>query len=371
MTVAITGSAMRTCLGDEGATYAALLSGRSGVGPLFMGDPEKLNVRNGYPIRDGDGQRRASRWLTDVVGRAVVDAALPPSARVAAVIGTGLRELRSLERWHGDGAELRLSDLHFAAAVRAALPGVTEVHTVTNACAASGYALALGADLLDLDEADAVVVAGCDSMTESMIAMIGRISPEQTARVRPFDVDRTGVLLGEGASAVVIEPDRGQDALGRVLGVGLTCDARHETAPDRDGIVAAMRDAHTRAGVTPGDIDLVIAHGTATALNDPIEASALIEVFGPHGPRVTGIKGAIGHTSGGAALMSLQVALSAMREWAVPPTVGLRRPIPEAKPLRLVYRDLMPAQLRITQVNSFGFGGVNAVAIVSGARNGG
>ncbi|WP_307853491.1 beta-ketoacyl synthase N-terminal-like domain-containing protein [Kitasatospora sp. RG8] len=370
----ITGSSMLSCLGDLDETYRALLAGRSGVAPLRVGDPQKLGVRNAYGIEDrgavhSAAPRLAGRWLARCVLDALRQARIDPAGRrVAVVVGTGLRELHGVEQWYADGAELRLAELHFGTAVRSVLPQATEIHTLTNACAASGYALALAADLLELGEADAVVAAGCDTMTESMLAMIGRVGTSTADMVRPFDEFRGGVLLGEGAAAVVLEragsrPDQ-PAAQGVLRGVGVGCDAYHETAPDRAGIVATMRDAHSRAGVTPEGVDLVLAHGTATALNDPTEAAALLEVFGTGGPPVTAIKGAIGHTSGGAALMSLLVALAAMRRGEVPPVVGLRAPIAAAEKLDLVYGQPRPARPRVAQVNAFGFGGVNAVAIV-------
>jgi len=193
--------------------------------------------------------------------------------------------------------------------------------------------------------------------------MIGRVGDEPTTHVAPFDADRGGVLLGDGAVAVVIEPD-GPDALARIRSVGLSCDAFHETAPDRDGITAAMRDAHDRAGLTPSDVGLVLAHGTGTALNDPTEAAAITEVFGTHTPPVTGIKGAIGHTSGGAALMSLVVAIDALRAGTVPAVTGLVTPIDEAAGLEFVLGTAAPLAARVAQVDAFGFGGVNAVTMV-------
>ncbi|MBL1081157.1 beta-ketoacyl synthase [Streptomyces actinomycinicus] len=363
---------MVTCLGDLEATCLALLEGRSGVAPLRLGDPGKLGVTHGYEIQDGrpgSRPRLAGDWLADCVAEALRDAGVDPARRrVAVVVGTGLRELRGVEQWHADGTPLHLTQLHFREAVRAAVPEVTEVHTIANACAASGYALALGADILELGDADVVVAAGCDTMTESMLTVIGKVTDGTSDMVRPFDEDRPGVLLGEGAAAVVLErPEdvpEGRPTLGVLRGVGLTCDAYHETAPDRAGIVAAMRQAHEYAGTSPDDIGLVVAHGTSTGLNDPTEGAALLEVFGPDGPPVTAVKGAIGHTSGGSALMSVLVALTAMRAGTVPPVVGLRSPMPEAEKLGLVRGAPLRARPRLAQVDAFGFGGVNAVTIV-------
>jgi 3-oxoacyl-[acyl-carrier-protein] synthase II len=362
--LAITGRSMVTCLGDLDETFAALVRGHDGARPLLCGVPEKLNVRTGYHI---DPAETATEWLLRCVTEAIADAGLDPAhGRIDVVVGTGLRELRRVERRHLDGSELPAHGLHFRQALRAAVPAVGQVHTLANACAASGYALALAADMITLGEADAVVAAGCDGMTESMLAIIGRVGEHPADMVRPFDIARGGALLGEGAAAVVLQ--REGRAHGYVRGVGLSCDASHETAPDQAGIVRAIRDAHDRARVGVEEIDLVLAHGTGTALNDPTEAAALTEVFGPDGPLVTGIKGAVGHTSGSASLMSGLVALEAMRTTVVPPVVGLRTPIDEAVKLKLVRTgDRVRQASRITQVNAFGFGGVNAVTILEAA----
>jgi 3-oxoacyl-[acyl-carrier-protein] synthase II len=371
---AISGFDVLTCLGDAEATFQALLRGDTGVKPLRR-DTERLGVGYAYEIADDVMGRRASRWLARVVAGAVHAAGLATSGkRVAVVVGTGLRELPDAESWWAKGEVMTLPELHFGAAVRGVLPEATEVLTISNACAASGYALAVGIDMLGAGEADAVVVAGCDSVTDSLLAVIGRGSAVRSTAVRPFDSEREGVLLGEGAAAVVIEPEEtvladGRDVLARLHGVGLSCDAYHETAPDPAGIAACMRDAHRRAGVVSADVDLVIAHGTSTALNDPAEAAALADVFGDDLGRalVTGIKGAIGHTSGAAALMSVVVAIQAMRCGVVPAIRGLVKPIPEAEGLGLVGGSPLVAQPLVAQIDSFGFGGVNAVALVGAA----
>jgi 3-oxoacyl-[acyl-carrier-protein] synthase II len=201
-----------------------------------------------------------------------------------------------------------------------------------------------------------------------MLALIGRGGGTETCQVQPFEQSRRGVLLGEGAAAVVLQRiDQADGAPAAVVrGVGLVCDAKHATAPDRDGILACMRDAYERAGVQPRDIDLVVAHGTGTALNDPVEASALAEVLGARAAEVpvTAIKAGTGHTSGSSALMSLIIAIRSLVAGLVPPIGGLTDPIPEAAPLRLVHGEPLCHRGTIAQINSFGFGGVNAVTIV-------
>lgn len=380
MTALVAGSAVRTCFGSGAQTFAALLRGACGVGPLRHGDPARLNVAAGYHVgadsaadSAADDPRRplrASGWLSACVRRALDEAGVDPARqRVLALVGTGLRELSAVEEAALGGPGTPVHRLHFGAAVREAAPGVGAVLTVANACSASGHALALAQDLVELGEADAVVVGGADAMTQSMLAMIGRVADAPTERVRPFDRDRQGVLLGEGAAAVVVVPERWPGpAAARLLATGLSCDAFHETAPSAEGIGRAMRDAYRRAGRVPAETGVVVAHGTGTALNDPTECAALREVLGDTAALITGVKGALGHMSGTAALVNLDVAMRCLADRVVPPVVGLREVLPEGTGLNFV-RD-RPAPLPaiplapLVQVNAFGFGGVNAVTLV-------
>jgi len=375
--ILVAGSAVRTALGDTTATFDALVADRSGVGPLRHADADHHRVKAGYHLAGagaGTAERRflAGAALALCVTEALADAGVPAGARLPAVIGTGLRELCEVERWGRDGAVFAAERLHFGPALLAAVDRINGVLTVCNACSAGGYALALAQDMLELGDADAVVVGAADTMTCSMLAMIGRFTERPVDQLRPFDADSAGVLLGEGAAALVLVPD---DTLARpgavrVLGTGLSCDAFHETAPDAGGIGRAMTDAFARAGRTPRQVDLVLAHGTGTALNDPLEAAVLREVFGDTGagPLVTAIKGGIGHTSGVAALHSVAVAAESMRRGLVPPVVGLREPLPDGKGLRLVRGAPVAARPDVAMVNAFGFGGVNAVTVLEAVR---
>jgi 3-oxoacyl-[acyl-carrier-protein] synthase II len=200
--------------------------------------------------------------------------------------------------------------------------------------------------------------------------MIGRFNDEANRRIHPFDVDRAGVLLGEGAAAMVLVPEGATATpVARLLGTGLSCDAYHETAPDAAGIRRAMLDALRRTGRSAAEVDVVYAHGTGTDLNDPTEAAVLREVFGTNGtgPLVTAVKGAVGHTSGAAPLTSLAMAVHSLREGVVPPVVGLRRTLMEGVGLRFVRDQPQRVPVDLVQVNAFGFGGVNAVSLVGAA----
>jgi 3-oxoacyl-[acyl-carrier-protein] synthase II len=363
---------------DAEEVFAALCAGRSGLGAMRGFDHALYNGRQLFEIDDrpepgADRALRATGFLLDAVGQAAADAGLGDNlSGIPVLVGTGLRELRSAELWWRDGTPFGADRLHFGTALRERF-GTADTLTVSNACSASLYTLALGADLLALGEADTVIVAGVDAITESMHGLADRVQPDPPTALRTLDVNRKGTILGDGAAAVVLRredlPWPGGRLWGRLRGVGMTCDAKHPTAPDREQVAEAMRQAHRHAGTRPDDIDLVLLHGTGTPLNDLVEITAYGEVFGDAagGPVVTGIKPMTGHTSGSAGLLSLVVTLQTMATGKVPPLVNLAEPIEEAAGLRLVRDREAKHEVSLAQVHGFGFGGINAVAIVEGA----
>ncbi|GAA1703842.1 beta-ketoacyl synthase N-terminal-like domain-containing protein [Streptomyces yatensis] len=379
MSQLVTGAGAVASVGEGvDEVFQALCAGISGLGELRGFDRERYRTRHAYEIDDrpapgADLPGRATDWLLRAVGEAAAQAGLGEDlSEVPVLVGTGLRELRSAELAWRDGAPFDIGRLHFGTALRRRF-GAVRTHTFSGACSASLYALALAADLLTTGAEDTVVVAGVDTLTESMYGLLDRVNSEPPDRVRPFDRDRRGVLMGDGAAAVVLrreEPGAGGGALGRVRAVSMNCDARHVTAPDPRGIARAVHEAQWRAGVKPGDIDLVLLHGTGTQLNDAAEAAAIAEVFGHEvrGPLMTAIKSMTGHTSGGSGLLSLIVALESLASGRVPPTLGLAEPLPEAEAFRFVREEARDGgDLRVAQIDAFGFGGVNAVAIVERA----
>ncbi|MEU9468099.1 beta-ketoacyl synthase N-terminal-like domain-containing protein [Streptomyces avermitilis] len=375
----VTGTGAVASIGDSvEEIFGSLVEGRSGLAPLRGYDRDNFRARVAYEIDDRpapgvDEPLRATRWLERAVAAAAADAGLGDDlSRVPVLVGTTLRELRSVELSWRDGIPFDAADLHFGTMLRRRF-GAVDTHTVANACSASLYALALGADLLDLGAADTVVVAGVDTITESTYGLLDRCYPEAPDRVRPFDRARRGMLQGEGAVAVVLRreadgPGPGARVHTRVRGVAVNCDAHHPSAPDAKNIAAAVQEAHLRAGVRPADIDLVMLHGTGTPLNDEAESTALGTVFGglDPSPYMTAIKSMTGHTAGASGLHSLVAAVDVLRTGTIPPTVYLDDPVEAVAGFRLVRgtAERASAPLRIAQIDSFGFGGLNAVAVV-------
>ncbi|MFI0465756.1 beta-ketoacyl-[acyl-carrier-protein] synthase family protein [Saccharopolyspora sp. 5N102] len=377
MSCLITGTGAVASVGNTAdEVFDALCAGRSGLAPLRGFDSDKFRAKNAYEIDDrpasgGDVPSRATDWLLRAVAEALRDAGLGEDlSDVPVLVGTGLRELRSVELKWRDGAEFDLDRLHFGTALRERF-GAVRTYTFSNACSASLHTLAMGSDMIATGLADTVVVAGVDTVTESMFGLLDRVQLDPPDRVRPFDRARRGTLMGDGAAAVVLRRDAPEalaGASGRLRAASMNCDAAHATAPDAHSIAGAIRAAHELAGVKARDIDLILLHGTGTPLNDEAEATALSEVFGVDVglPLLTALKSMTGHTSGGSGLLSLIVAVLALASGRVPPATGLTDPTADAARFRFVRDRRRYPDLRLAQVNAFGFGGVNAVAVVEG-----
>jgi 3-oxoacyl-(acyl-carrier-protein) synthase len=357
--------------GDPRAIFGALCAGRTGRAGLRAFDRSRFRAQFAYEIDDRPGPGkdepyRATRWLRAAILQAASDAGLTEiPAHYPLLIGTTLHEQRTAELWWRKEIPLSPHGLRFGASGDAGL-GPVSSYTFPNACAASLCALGLAADMIDLGLADTVIVAGADSISESVYGLLDRVQNSVPDAVRPFDRGRRGMLPGEGSVAVVLRRAGQHRGVihGQLRAVAMNCDAGHPTAPDRQSIAAAVREAHQRAGLSAADIDLVMLHGTGTPLNDVSEATVLNEIFGSSRPLMTAIKSGTGHTLGASGLMSLVVALLAMSDGVVPPIAGLADPMPEVAGLHLVRDGAEHASLRTAQVNAFGFGGINAVAAV-------
>lgn len=345
-------SAIRTPLGDGATTFRSLMAGESAA-QRDERRGENVGTRWGYPCA-----REIESLLRDCLREAVADVTTVPTG-VKVIVGTGLRALHQLEQPTTGKWQLN----NWERTVHEVLPSA-EVMVISNACSAGGFALAAAEDLMAA-HAPMVIVCAADTSTASMLAMIARGSAEETQQVRPFDTDRPGILLGDAAAAVVLTRDKAPGST-RILTTGLSCDAFHETAPDPHGIHRAIDDAYTRASRDITDADLIVAHGTGTALNDPAEAEAIARQLSHRpSPPITALKGALGHSSGAAALINLVVADHSIGAGVIPPIVGLREPLADP-PLDYV-RAPRTQSTRLVQINAFGFGGVNAVTLLEAA----
>ena len=253
-------------------------------------------------------------------------------------------------------------------------------HSVVTACSTGAHAIGDAARLILWGDADAMVAGGSESAI-SRLAVAGfsaaralstGFNDEPARASRPWDRDRDGFVLGEGAGAVVLEDygharRRGARIYAEIAGYGLSGDAHHITAPapDGDGGFRSMRAALDRAGMAPGDVDYVNAHGTSTPLGDEIEHDAVKRLFGEAAGHLSmsSTKSAIGHLLGAAGAVEAIFSILAVHEDAVPPTLNLENPSPGCD-LDLVPLEAKRRPVRAALSNSFGFGGTNASLIV-------
>ena len=260
-------------------------------------------------------------------------------------------------------------------------------HAVVTACSTGAHAIGDAGRLIALGDADVMVAGGTESPV-NRISLAGfaacralstgfNDTPERASR--PYDRDRDGFVMGDGAGAVVLEEydhakRRGARIYAELIGYGLSGDAYHITAPaeDGDGAFRCMTAALRRAGVAPGDLDYINAHGTSTPLGDEIELGAVKRLFGDHAYKLSmsSTKSAIGHLLGAAGTVESIFAILAMRDGVVPPTLNLDNPSP-ACDIDLVAKTAKERKVEYVLSNSFGFGGTNASLIFSSPERAG
>ena len=260
-----------------------------------------------------------------------------------------------------------------AISMRYGLTGPNE--TVVTACAASTHSIGYAARLIAWGRCDAVATGGAESAaTLTSLAGFGNMTALSTKGMSmPFDAERDGFVMGEGAAVLILEEweraeARGAHILGEILGAASNADAHHITAPSPGGVGAinCMRLALADAGLEPGDIVQINAHGTSTPLNDAAEATAVTEVFGPRAVPITSTKGVTGHALGAAGALEAAAVLLSMQHGLIPPTANTSQIDPEFQ-IDLVHGSPRPWTPGPTISNNFGFGGHNGSVIIAPA----
>jgi len=405
----ITGLGAVTPIGNDYPTFwKNLVDGVSGAGPISTFDASEYDVQIAAEVKDFDPAvamdrkmaRRMSRFIHFAMAagtEAVVDAGLDftdwsPERRdrVAVAVNTGGGGMEQIViggdilLTKGPGSVSPFSFPALSASMAACQLsmeyGLTgPVITQSAACATSIICFHDALRMIQRGEVDVVLAGGSEAPLQPLgFAALGnmhalsRRNDEPQRASRPFDRNRDGFVYGEGAGVVVVETaehalNRGATILAEVMGTAMTADAFHISAPEPTGRGAtmAMTKALADAGLAPDEIDLLVAHGTSTPLNDLTETRAIKQAFGEHARRltITAPKSMVGHMIGAAGIISALEAFGAMREGIVPPTINLEEPdLPE---LDLDYTPLKARQKRVdtAMINGFGFGGQNAVAV--------
>ncbi len=405
--IVITGMGAVTPLGlDVPTTWENLIAGKSGVGTITGWDASKYDCRIAAQVKDFEPKkhffnekdaRRADRYsqlamasAKEAVRHAGLDPKQLESDRVGVLVGSGIGGLKSL----GDQDEVlltkgpgRVSPFMIPMMISNMAAGLISMEfgfagpnfAVVTACATSNNCIGEAWRLIRDDEADIILAGGseaaCVPLGMSGFAAMRAMStrndePERASR--PFDKDRDGFVLGEGAGVVIVEElehakKRGAIVLAELTGYGLTADAYHMTspAPGGAGAVRAMRHTLKRAGAAPEKIDYINAHGTSTPVGDVAETEAIKTVFGDHARKlaVSSTKSMTGHLLGAAGAAELIFCIKAIENNILPPTINLDVPDP-ACDLDYVPNKAREARIDVAMSNSFGFGGHNATLLV-------
>ncbi len=382
--------------------WTALLEGRSGAAPVTLFDASRLPTRFAAEVKDFDPQvympRKESRRLDrstmlfwGATKQAMDDAGIafedgdPAAERAGVVCGTGIGGIGTTQEQIGvlaDRGPSRISPLAIPMIMSNQAAGAVSIGfhlagpstcTVT-ACAASANAIGDAAEMIRRGVTDVMVAGGMEgAVTEfamggfnSMKALSTRNDDPERAS-RPFDKDRDGFLLGEGAGSLILEEyeharARGAHVYGEFVGYGMSADAYHITLPKPGGAGAAraMQGALNDAGVDPADVGYINAHGTSTPANDVTETLAIKNVFGDHAHRmpISSTKSMTGHMLGGAGAVEAVISLKVLAAGTVPPTINYRTPDPECD-LDYVPNEARDVEVSLALSNSFGFGGHN------------
>ncbi len=399
-------------------SWSRLLAGRSGARAItsFRTDDLATKIACTVPVGDGtDGTFNADRWLDAKEQRrvdhfitfglaaaqqAVEDSGWKPETEedrdvTGVLIGSGIGGLNGIAEaaviLHEKGPR-KISPFFITGRLINLVSGYASIrfgykgpnHAVVTACATGAHAIGDAARLIALGDADVMLAGG----TEAAVCRIGIVgfnacralstnfndTPEKASR--PYDRDRDGFVMGEGAGAVILEEyehakARGAKIYAEVTGYGLSGDAHHITAPaeDGDGGFRAMKMALKRADLSPSDIDYVNAHGTSTPLGDEIELRAVERLFGNAAGKMSmsSTKSSIGHLLGAAGAVEAVFSVLAIRDQVVPPTLNLDNPSVETE-LDLVPHTAKKREVKAALSNSFGFGGTNASLIFSAVQ---
>lgn len=404
--VVITGIGIVSPVGNDRETsWENLLAGKSGAGRITHFDPEQYSVKIAAEVKDFDASGILdakeiktydlyAQYALVASEEALQDAGFledkPDGDRVGVIIGSGIGGIRTFEKNHeklvGRGPR-RVSPFFIPMMIGDIAAGLVSMRHgfrgpnfgVVSACATGAHAIADGVMQIRAGRADAMLCGGSEA-TVSPMAIAGfsnmkalstrNDDPERASR--PFDAERDGFLVGEGAGVLVLEEyerakARGAYIYAEVLGAGLTADAHHITAPHPEGLGAcnAMRMALEEGGVDPEAIAYVNAHGTSTPLNDKSETAAMRKFFGAHAEKlkISSTKSMTGHLLGAAGGLETGVTALVLDRDRIPPTINYENPDPDCD-LDYVPNEAIELPVELAISTSFGFGGHNAVILL-------
>ena len=389
---------------NTSSTWDSLVKGVSGVGRITSFDPEGYETTFAAEVKgfepgnhlEKKELRRMDRFAQmacvasiEALGQAHLDPRSADPLRVAVIVGSGIGGITTLSQQYDVLQEkgprrvspflipMMLGDM--ASAQVSMLTGAMGANfCAVSSCSSGADAIGQGWEMIRRGEAD-VVIAGGSEAPICPIAVAGfanmralsRHNQDPLRASRPFDAERDGFVMGEGAALLVLESHeslvrRGAEPLVEIIGYGATSDAHHltEPSPDGSGAASAMNLAMKRAGVGPDDLDYINAHGTSTPLNDRQETIAIKSALGEHAYQVpiSSTKSMTGHLLGAGGALEAFACMMAIRDGTIPPTINLEHPDPECD-LDYTRSEARSGNINVAMSNSFGFGGHNSVLI--------
>ncbi len=398
--VVITGMGMLNAVGmDRESSWKALIAGTNGVSNIEGMDTEGFKTKFAAQIKDFDPHacmdpkeaRKADRFVqlamaaaVEAVEHAGITEVADPF-RAGVIIGSGIGGMLTFEKQHSrfmKRGPRSVSPLFIPMMIGDMAAGLVSIRygfrganfCTVSACASGGHAIGSAYDQIILGHADVMITGGAEAAICNMalsgfgnMKAISTRNDDPAKASRPFDLDRDGFVLGEGAGVLVLESeehaqDRGAAILGEVCGYGMTGDAYHMTQPDTEGrgAVGAMTQALRTAGIDPGQVGYINAHGTSTFFNDKVETGAIKQVFGDHAAdlKISSTKSMIGHLLGAAGGVEAVITTLALNRGVIPPTINLVNPDPDCD-LDYCANHAIEQDMEYALSNSFGFGGHN------------
>lgn len=395
--VCVTGLGVVSSIGiGKDEFWPNLIAGRSGISDISLFDTSEYAVHKGGEVRGFEPEKYMQKGCIKEIGRASqfaiaaakmaledasVDTGYIKDRKVAAILGTTMGEGGMIEEidkhWTVNGEEdvwaLTVSKYPGNAisdnvARHLGLRGISLV--IPSACSGGNYAIGHGFDMIREGLVDMAIVGGSDPFSRIAFTGFNRLFAMAPDMCRPFDKERKGMMLGEGAGILILEEldaahKRGASIYSEILGYGLSCDAGHMTAPSVTGIRKVMENAIKNACINKKDVSYISAHGTGTPLNDKAECEAINAVFADSARdiSVSSIKSMLGHTMGAASAIEALSCCMAMKESKVPPTINYNTPDPECN-IDCVPNRAKNMGLKVVLNNSLAFGGNNACLVM-------
>ena len=395
--VVITGIGVVSSIGiGKDDFWKSLIAGKSGISEVESFDTSKYENHKGGEVKDfnpsdfidknkiknlGRGSQFAIAASKLALNDSKINFRKIPKNRIGTAIGTTMADAQRIEEMDKTWIETSEKDVdaklipQYPGSVLASNVGFefkTEGPNVSipTACSAGNYCIGYSYDLIREDKVDYMLAGGSDPFSRIAFTGFNRLFAVAPEKCQPFDKNRKGMMVGEGAGVLLLELlesalKRNANIYAEVLGYALSCDAHHMTAPSVEGISRVMKKAIKHAGINASDIDYVSAHGTGTPSNDKAECSALKEVFKDKYKDIpmSSIKSMLGHTMGAASAIEAIACCLAIKEGAVPPTINYETPDPECD-IDCVPNEARRKEIKIALNNSLAFGGNNACLVL-------